>query len=98
MLPVSMAGYSRDSGIGRHGEILSFDPQCHITSQQRDLGDTDCTAHKGASGGAVIQVSTTGTPRLCGVISQGNGEGRSTFVPVSGFRSSLNHALRQAQP
>jgi hypothetical protein len=98
ILPVSMAGYSRDSGIGNHGEILSFDPQCAITSQQHDFGDTDCTAHKGASGGAVIQISAAGTPRLCGVISQGNGEGRSTFVPVSGFRRSLNHALRQHQP
>jgi hypothetical protein len=87
---VTMAGYSRDSGIGDNGQILTFDPACTITAQERDLGDTDCTAFKGASGGAVIQLSSAGEPLVCGVISEGNGEGRSTFVPVSGFKNAIN--------
>jgi hypothetical protein len=93
--PVTMAGYSGDSGIGDDGQALTFDPACAISNQTRAFGDTNCTAHKGASGGAVIQLSgTTGEPQVCGVISQGNGEGRSTFVPVSGFRNAINLALQ----
>lgn len=87
--PVTMAGFSKDDGIGALGLVLTFDPACAITAQDRHLGDTNCTAFKGASGGAVIQLSDAGEPRMCGVISQGNGEGRSTFVPVSGFRGAL---------
>jgi hypothetical protein len=51
-------------------------------------------AHKGASGGAVIQLSDSAEPLMCGVISQGNGLGRSTFVPVSGFRNAINLYLK----
>lgn len=87
---VTMAGYSRDSGIGNNGQVLTFDPACTITAQERNLGDTDCTAFKGASGGAVIQLSSAREPLVCGVISEGNGEGRSTFVPVSSFRNAIN--------
>jgi hypothetical protein len=91
---MTMAGYSRDSGIGDSGETLTFDPACVIYHQQRSLGDTDCMAHKGASGGAVIQLSKSAEPLMCGVISQGNGEGRSTFVPVSKFRNAINLYLK----
>ena len=92
--PITMAGYSRDSGMGNNGEHLTFDPACSITHQAPNVSDSDCTAHKGSSGGPVIQVSTQGEPRLCGVISQGDGAGLSTFVPVSGFRNAINLYLR----
>ncbi|MCB1705393.1 MAG: trypsin-like peptidase domain-containing protein [Halioglobus sp.] len=92
-LPVTMAGFSGDDGIGNSGDALTFDSGCAITRQDSALGDTDCTAFKGASGGAVVQLSDTGEARVCGVISQGNGEGRSTFVPVSTFRNALNRHL-----
>ncbi len=92
-LPVTMAGFSGDDGIGDSGDTLTFDPQCAITAQDTALGDTNCTAFKGASGGAVIQLSATGEARVCGVISQGNSEGRSTFVPVSSFRTALHYYL-----
>jgi len=92
--PVTMAGYSGDSGLGSDGQQLTFDPACSISHQRRDMGDTNCTAHKGASGGAVIQMSAAGEAYFCGVISQGNGDGRSTFVPVSTFREALNLHLR----
>lgn len=87
--PVTMAGFSKDDGLGAGGLALTFDADCNIKAQKKSFGDTDCTAFKGASGGAVIQLSEAGEPRVCGVISQGNGSGRSTFVPVSGFRSAL---------
>ncbi|CAA0087722.1 Uncharacterised protein [Halioglobus japonicus] len=88
--PVTMAGFSKDDGLGAGGIALTFDADCTITEQKRSFGDTDCTAFKGASGGAVVQLSDDGEPLFCGVISQGNGAGRSTFVPVSGFRNALN--------
>ena len=91
---IAMAGYSRDSGLGNNGEQLSFDPDCSITQQTRFRSDSDCTAHKGSSGGAVIQLSAIGEPRLCGVISQGDSASLSTFVPVSGFRSAINLHLK----
>jgi Trypsin-like peptidase domain len=93
-LPVTMAGFSGDPGKGKDGMVLTFDPNCAITAQDRNLGDTNCMAFKGASGGAVVQLSSAGEPRMCGVISQGNGEGRSTFVPVSTFRNALELYLK----
>jgi hypothetical protein len=92
--PITMAGYSRDSGMGNNGEHLTFDPACTITHQAPGVSDSNCTAHKGSSGGPVIQVSSRGEPRVCGVISQGDGVGLSTFVPVSGFRNAINLHLR----
>lgn len=92
--PVTMAGYSRDPGVGDGGRVLSFHPDCAITRSGPGQGETDCTAFKGASGGAVIQLSSQGEPLLCGVISQGNGSGRSTYVPLQAFRRSLSRHLR----
>ncbi len=83
---IAMAGYSRDAGLGNHGQTLTFDPDCAITTQGRRVSDTDCAAHKGASGGPVVQRNAEGKVRFCGVISQGDGDGFSTFVPVARFR------------
>ena len=87
--PVSMAGYSRDTAKGDGGARLTFDPSCLITRQGTTVSDTDCVAYKGASGGAVVQLSPTGEPELSGVVSQGNGAGLSIFVPVAEFRSAV---------
>tara|TARA_R110002110_G_scaffold406421_1_gene626388 strand:+ start:204262 stop:205014 length:753 start_codon:yes stop_codon:yes gene_type:complete len=90
---IVMAGFSRDAGLGQHGKRLTFDPDCQILRQDAHSSDSDCTAYKGASGGAVIQLEESGDAQLCGVISQGDGAGLSTFVPVSGFRATLNQYL-----
>jgi len=89
-----MAGYSRDSGRGQSGASLSYDPACFITGQTSTHSDSNCTAYKGASGGAVIQLSTAGEPLLSGVISQGNGGNVSRFIPLSRFRQTLLTQLR----
>ena len=86
---ISMAGYSRDSQLGADGARLTFDPKCRITAHATTASHSDCFAHKGASGGAVVQFSTAGLVQFSGVISQGNGAGFSTFVPVASFRSAL---------
>ncbi|MDG2271456.1 MAG: trypsin-like peptidase domain-containing protein [Halioglobus sp.] len=92
--PVTMAGYSNSNNIDGTGETLTFDPACAIRNQQSSFSETNCMAHKGASGGAVIQLSDGGKPWMSGVISQGDGKGRSTFVPVSMFRSAINLHLQ----
>ncbi len=93
-LAISMAGYSRDTGKGAGGKRLTFDPACLITGQAYGVSDTNCLAHKGASGGAVVQLSPAGTPQLSGVVSEGDSQGLSTFVPVAAFRSAIVRHLR----
>lgn len=91
---ITMAGYSRDEGIGAGGQHLSFDPACLITRQESTTSDTNCTAYKGSSGGAAIQISGDGIPQIYGVISQGNGAGLSTFVPAQTFSNPLRQHLK----
>tara|TARA_R110001592_G_scaffold363248_6_gene682357 strand:- start:57075 stop:57866 length:792 start_codon:yes stop_codon:yes gene_type:complete len=91
---ITMAGYSRDATMGDYGNRLTFDAACVITAEERGISDSNCTAYKGASGGAVVQVSGAGTPLLSGVISEGDSVGLSTFVPVAVFRGAINQHLR----
>ena len=93
--PITMAGYSRDGGKGQNGEQLSYDANCHITLQARESTSSDCMAYKGASGGAVVQISETGEALYAGVISRGDSQGVSIYVPVARFRSALNQHLDQ---
>jgi len=86
---IVMAGFSRDPGLGEHGEALTYDPDCRITARARFNTATNCRAHKGASGGAVVQQDENHQSYLAGVISEGDGEGYSAFVPVAHFRSKL---------
>lgn len=91
--PVIMAGYSKDS----LGKRLSYDPDCSITDQTpqgKGPSESNCKALKGASGGALIQLSSNGDPFLAGVISQGDGDELSIFVPVKDFRSAIQASLR----
>jgi hypothetical protein len=91
---IAMAGFSRDRGKGGGGDRLTFDPACRITNQRGLVSDSDCLAFKGASGGAVVQLSPTGMPRLSGVVSEGDGAGLSTFVPVTAFRTAIERYVR----
>ena len=91
---VVMAGYSGDEGLGQDGQVMTYHVDCRITAQQPGASTSNCQAYKGASGGAVIQLDDQGQARLTGVISRGDSAGVSIFVPVEGFRSPLNLALR----
>jgi hypothetical protein len=89
--PISMAGYSRNNPQQR----LSYDLDCGITSQpEKGSNASNCNALKGSSGGAVIQLSHTGKALLTGVISQGNSQDLSLFVPVDAFRRVLNASFK----
>lgn len=92
-MPITMAGYSRDSGLGEGGERLTYDANCRITARAGEGDNSDCLAYKGASGGAVIQISTSGQPLYAGVISRGDSTGISVFVPVTSFRTALRQHL-----
>lgn len=87
--PVTMAGFSRDAGLGNGGAALTYDPECRITGVGRHSTATDCRAHKGASGGAVVQRDDAGRHVLAGVISEGDGAGYSGFVPVHRLRAAV---------
>lgn len=91
--PITMAGYSGDNGLGDGGATLTYHRNCRVTQQQLRESESDCQAYKGASGGAVIQLSAEGEAQLSGVISRGNSESVSIYVPVAGFRGSLNRFL-----
>ncbi len=92
---IQMAGYSRDAGIGNHGSRLTYDPACRITAQLRGRTESDCTAHKGASGGAVVQPAAGLQPELLGVISEGNGTDLSIYVPATVFRRVVESYMSQ---
>ncbi|WP_167854965.1 trypsin-like serine peptidase [Mangrovimicrobium sediminis] len=92
-LPVTMAGYSGDAGLGAGGTALTYDAGCRITRQNRAETESDCRAFKGASGGAVVQLDPAGVARLYGVVSRGDGVSVSIFVPVSGFHRALRRHL-----
>ena len=91
--PLVMAGYSGDSGLGQSGEALTYHENCRQVDRQRQSTHPDCQAYKGASGGPVVRYTDAGVFYLAGVISQGNGEGTSTYVPISRFRGTLKSYL-----
>jgi len=84
--PVMMAGYSKDTGLGESGSQLTYDPHCLITALSTRANATDCVAHKGASGGPVVQIDNRGRIKIVGVVSEGDGQGYSSFVDVNRFR------------
>ena len=91
--PITMAGYSGDDGLGGGGTTLTYHNDCRITQQQTRESESDCQVYKGASGGAVIQLSPDGEAQVSGVISRGDSESVSIYVPVAGFRGALNRFL-----
>lgn len=93
-VPITMAGFSSDAGLGAGGSSLTYHSQCRITRQDHRESESDCQVYKGASGGAVIQLSADGKVQLSGVISRGDSEEISIYIPVEGFRSSVNRYLR----
>lgn len=88
-LPITMAGYSGDDGLGAGGTVLTYHRDCVITRQEERESESNCRAYKGASGGAVIQLSSSGQPLLAGVISRGDGDQRSIYVPISSLKGPL---------
>ena len=97
---LQMAGYSGDPGLGRNGGQLTYDPACRATTTTKRFVSTDCLAYKGASGGAVVSMDNSGEALLQGIISQGDSDRLSIYVPTSRFIGEVNHllALRPSLP
>jgi len=93
---LQMAGYSGDSGLGRNGGQLTYDPNCRATTSTKRFVSTDCLAYKGASGGAVVSKDESGKVLLRGIISQGDSDRLSMFVPTARFYGKVNHLLALA--
>ncbi len=93
-----LAGYSGDPGIGDNGRELTFHDGCRLTSTDEKISRTDCLAFKGASGGAVFTASSGGDALLVGVVSEGDGESTSTYVPLQRLRTPLDLYLGATAP
>ena len=90
---LQMAGYSGDPGLGRNGGQLTYDPNCRATTTTKRFVSTNCLAYKGASGGAVVSMDSSGEVLLRGIISQGDSERLSIYVPTARFIGEVNHLL-----
>ncbi|MEO1078052.1 MAG: serine protease [Pseudomonadota bacterium] len=75
-----LAGFPHDAG-------LTTESDCRITGHDGKDLRTDCVLRQGASGGAVIDRGTA--PRYLGVISRGDGETQSIYVPVERFLARI---------
>ena len=84
--PLIAAGFaprpdqSSDDTVKRY---LVADIACSVIDASTHPPASDCVAKKGASGGAMIALSDSGSARLQGVISAGDGEAVSYFYPAS---------------
>jgi len=83
--PLIAAGFapqpdqSADNAVGRY---LLADTACSVIDASTHPPASDCVAKKGASGGAVIALTDSGSARLQGIISAGDGETVSYFYPA----------------
>lgn len=81
---LSLAGFSRDSGIGKDGQQLSYHVGCQSLQDERHRVATNCLAYKGASGGPVVYQRT-----LIGVVSAGDSDQLSYYIPSRAFLPEL---------
>ncbi len=85
-----IAGYSGDEGLGAGGDKLTWQSNCKLLGHEQYRLATDCVAFKGASGGPVLAGGN-----IIGVISAGDGETMTYFVPSTAFISAVRlHAAR----
>lgn len=76
-----MAGYSRQDQDGADGgEEITSDENCRVTGELEYDIASNCHARRGASGGAVF--SGDGRGSYLGIISRGDSEDVSIFVPL----------------
>ena len=89
---ITMAGYSSDAKLGRGGAVLTYDTRCRELETSHTLVTTNCTVFKGASGGPVV-AGVGDTMQLLGVVSVGDSDKLSLYVPTRVFRSVLRQYL-----
>lgn len=94
---MTMAGYSRDPGLGQKGEALTYHAGCQSGEEIGQQLSSNCLVYSGASGGPVVISSYQNNSfqhRLAGVISQGNGVDITTYVPDTAFIATALRLIR----
>ena len=61
---------------------LVADTACFVTDSESRPAASNCVARQGASGGAILTQTTSGSARLLGIISAGDGKTVSFFYPT----------------
>lgn len=85
---ISAAGFSRppgsnaDESAGDTDRILFIDSDCHVTETSSPPLASSCVIHKGASGGAILGRTPSGSLRVYGIISAGDSAHVSYFYPA----------------
>ena len=90
--PLLMAGYSRNRQPAA-APSLSWDSDCRVLGPDGADIQSDCHARRGASGGGVFRRDASGGAYL-GVISRGDSEALSVFVPVTRFLDRVSPYLQ----
>lgn len=83
-MPVTLAGYSRDAGLGQRGQRLTYHEGCTVTANEHYRVATNCLAYKGASGGPVFHQG-----QLIGVVSSGDSRSVSYYTPTASFINAI---------
>ena len=93
--PLIAAGFaprtdqSGDDAVERY---LLADTACSVIDASTHPPASDCVAKKGASGGAMIALTDSGSARLQGIISAGDAETVSYFYPAPSLIRRLGRA------
>jgi len=74
--------YAAPPGAGPRPRSLVTHRTCRITDSTQMPVASDCIAKQGASGGAILRRTQSGSLRVIGIISAGDGESVSLFYPA----------------
>ncbi|MFT4769515.1 MAG: hypothetical protein ACI8RN_002660 [Glaciecola sp.] len=88
-----MAGYPRSTSP--QIRLIPTVSDCLVTGFDGADARSDCVLQRGASGGAVF--SGSNDYRYLGVISRGDGESQSVYVPLARFRANISAYLESSQ-
>jgi hypothetical protein len=87
--PTTDSGETERPPEAPSSRALMYDPDCLVTSATSRPARSDCFARKGASGGAILRRTASGSVRVVGVISAGDGESVSYFHPTDSLASRI---------
>ena len=82
LIAVGFAPQPDQTGDDAVQRYLLADIACSVIDADIHPPASDCVAKKGASGGAMIALTDSGSARLQGIISAGDGEAVSYFYPA----------------
>ena len=82
LIAAGFAPQPNQNGDEAADRYLLADAACSVIDGSAHPPASDCVARKGASGGAMIALTDSGSARLQGIISAGDGEAVSYFYPA----------------